>query len=80
YPNITTKNFNAYSATTHGLNGLEFITLCDPQTSGGLLISVAENSVDEYQNIIKQFNPFNVAAKPIGRMVRKGNKTIYVNN
>ncbi len=80
YPNITTKNFNAYSATTHGLNGLEFITLCDPQTSGGLLISVAENSVDEYQNIIKQFNPFNVAAKPIGRMVRKGNKSIYVNN
>lgn len=40
YPDITTKNLNAYNPTTEGLNGLEFLLLCDPQTAGGLLISV----------------------------------------
>lgn len=39
YPNITTGNYNFVKDRTDGLNGLEFLWLCDPQTSGGLLFS-----------------------------------------
>lgn len=39
YPNITTGNYNYIKDRTDGLDGLEFLWLCDPQTSGGLLFS-----------------------------------------
>ncbi len=39
YPNITTNNYNFIKDKTSGLNGLEFLWLCDPQTSGGLLFT-----------------------------------------
>ncbi len=39
YPNITTGNYNYIKDRSDGLDGLEFLWLCDPQTSGGLLFS-----------------------------------------
>lgn len=39
YPNITTNNYNFIKDMTKGLNGLEFLWLCDPQTSGGLMFT-----------------------------------------
>ncbi len=39
YPNITTNNYNFIKDRSTGLNGLEFLWLCDPQTSGGLLFT-----------------------------------------
>jgi selenide,water dikinase len=56
YPNITTNNYNYVKDHCDGLNGLEFLWLCDPQTSGGLLISSSEELVIE-------------ALFPIGRLV-----------
>jgi len=78
FPDITTKNYNAYKDDTDGLSGLEFIHLCDPQTSGGLLISVSEESIEEYNQIVKDFDIFDIATKPIGRMVVKNEKSIYL--
>ena len=43
YPNITTSNYNYVKDHCDGLNGLEFLWLCDPQTSGGLLVSSSED-------------------------------------
>lgn len=40
FPDNTTRNFKAQSPHIEGMNGLEFISFCDPQTSGGLLFSV----------------------------------------
>jgi len=42
YPNITTSNYNYVKEHCDGLNGLEFLWLCDPQTSGGLLVCSSE--------------------------------------
>lgn len=42
YPNITTNNYNYIKEMTDGLNGLEFLWLCDPQTSGGLMFTTSE--------------------------------------
>jgi selenide,water dikinase len=42
FPDNTYRNWNAYSPKVIGVKGMELVPLCDPQTSGGLLISVAE--------------------------------------
>ena len=78
YPDITTKNLNAYKSTTEGLNGLEFLLLCDPQTSGGLLISVNEKALPEFLETSKAFDKFNCLQAPIGRIIAKKEKFIYV--
>jgi selenide,water dikinase len=41
FPDNTYRNWNAYSPKVIGVKGMELVPLCDPQTSGGLLISVA---------------------------------------
>jgi selenide,water dikinase len=45
FPDNTYRNWNAYERKVQGIAGPEFIPLNDPQTSGGLLISVAEEDV-----------------------------------
>jgi selenide, water dikinase len=40
YPENTTRNFSAYSEMVSGMENLDFLLLCDPQTNGGLLFSV----------------------------------------
>ena len=39
YPNITTNNYNYVQGHTTGIDGIHMLWLCDPQTSGGLLVS-----------------------------------------
>jgi selenide,water dikinase len=40
FPDNTYRNWNTYSAKTEGINGMELVKFCDPQTNGGLLVSV----------------------------------------
>jgi selenide,water dikinase len=40
YPNLTTSNFQSVQSICRGLDGMEFLWLCDPQTNGGLLAAV----------------------------------------
>jgi selenide, water dikinase len=77
YPDATTNNYNAYKAETVGMDGLEFLWLCDPQTSGGLLVSVAPEAVDEYVQLIKNFDTFNCATEPIGK-ITNGNSIALI--
>ena len=79
YPDITTKNLNAYNPSTAGLNGLEFLLLCDPQTAGGLLIAVNEKALPEFLEISKAFDKFNCLQKPIGQIEAQAEKYIYIN-
>jgi selenide,water dikinase len=39
-PDQVYRNWNAYGSRVKGVEGPEFMYLCDPQTSGGLLVSV----------------------------------------
>lgn len=58
FPDNTTRNFNAQSAHIEGMTDLDFMLYCDPQTSGGLLISVDkqhEADMDDLLNSNKQF-------------------------
>jgi selenide,water dikinase len=58
FPDNTTRNYNDQSKHIGGMEDLDFIFYCDPQTSGGLLFSVDpghENEVDEFLNSKEQF-------------------------
>lgn len=56
YPNITTSNYNYIKDHCDGLEGLEFLWLCDPQTSGGLLISSSKELNNESLTLIGKVN------------------------
>jgi selenide, water dikinase len=82
-PDATFRNWNSYNSKVQfekGVNVMEaFNVLPDPQTNGGLLISVSENSVDQ---IILLFNENDLSefTEPIGRMIPKKEKMISVIN
>jgi len=58
YPDNTTKNYNAYSNFIEGFKDLDMLYYCDPQTSGGLLVSVNANFTNEFENLLKSENQF----------------------
>jgi len=73
FPDNTTRNFNAQAHRTAGMADLDFMIYCDPQTSGGLLISVDEHyevAMDEFLKKNAQF-----FAK-VGRMTERKEKEI----
>jgi selenide,water dikinase len=76
FPDATTRNWSSYSDKVKfekGVNVMEaFSLLPDPQTNGGLLISVKENAVDEVKNV------FGENVEPIGKMVAKNEKRVWV--
>lgn len=82
-PDATYRNWNSYSTQVSFEPGVDvmqaFNILPDPQTNGGLLVSVDAKSVDE---VIALFNANGLAGfiTPIGKMVAKGEKTIVVKN
>jgi selenide,water dikinase len=56
FPDNTTRNFNAYEKESKGMADLDFITYCDPQTSGGLLFTVNSANETEFENWLKDNN------------------------
>jgi selenide,water dikinase len=40
YPDNTMRNWKMYGEEVEGIEGISLLTLCDPQTNGGLLFSV----------------------------------------
>ncbi|MFM7619063.1 MAG: selenide, water dikinase SelD [Bacteroidota bacterium] len=52
FPDNTTKNFNFVKEDCTALSGEQMLTLCDPQTSGGLLFSYEKQSKNEIEKIL----------------------------
>lgn len=75
FPDNTTRNLNAYKNKVEGMDALKFIPLCDPQTNGGLLISVNHKYTNEFETLFKE-NGFNYWQ--IGIIIPKQNKNIII--
>ncbi len=74
-PGGTNRNFASYG---HGLSvdeGLKRSIVCDPQTSGGLLVAVSPDSQDEVRLVLQELG---LQADPIGKMVKPADKTVYI--
>jgi selenide,water dikinase len=80
-PDATSRNWNSYGKKLQIEKTVPmmdaFTLLPDPQTSGGLLIAVAENSIGEMQFFLQENNLENYI-KPIGRILEQKEKTILV--
>ncbi len=75
YPDMTMKNFSTYSSKTTTLSGEQLFTLCDPQTSGGLLICVNPNTEVELLQVAKAENQ---PLWKVGRMEERKEKIVSV--
>ena len=52
--------------------------LCDPQTSGGLLVAVSPDRVGEYVELMKKQNMETFTLKPLGIMVERREKFVEI--
>ena len=75
-PGGTHRNFASYGSKVSALSDFQKAILCDPQTSGGLLISVSADGRAEFEKTAREQDLGEL--KPIGSMVVKGAKMIVV--
>lgn len=78
FPDMTTKNFSAFSSKVNELSAKQLFITCDPQTSGGLLVAVNPNYKEDYLNILKDFNLSGIADVQIGTTLAPQNILIKV--
>lgn len=69
------RNWASYGHKIQLNDELHKTVLCDAQTSGGLLIAVANETVEEIQNILHENN---MSTIPLGYFTEKGEATITV--
>ncbi|WP_051260927.1 selenide, water dikinase SelD [Algoriphagus marincola] len=75
FPDNTYRNWNAYNTKTEGVKGMDLVKLCDPQTSGGLLIAVSPDNKTWFEDTLKQANQ---GAWQIGSFTGKKEFTVKV--
>jgi selenide,water dikinase len=76
-PDNSFRNWSGYDPKVSGITGDSLLTLCDPQTNGGLLVTVHSDSKKEFEALLiaeglKEF------AEPIGTMKAKGEKVVVI--
>ncbi len=76
YPDMSTKNFSFYSSRISTMNAKQLFTLCDPQTSGGLLVAVSSQSETEYLEHVHSFGLQGIADKCVGVITEKTTQVI----
>ncbi len=77
FPDNTYRNWNAFSPKTEGVNGMDLVKLCDPQTSGGLLIAVQVDSINSFEKTMKDVNQ---VVWKIGQFTENKEKIVTVLN
>jgi selenide, water dikinase len=75
FPGGINRNFNSYGHKVAQLSQEQKVVLCDPQTSGGLLIAVEAGNDLEFLNLLKN-NKFDL--KPIGKITEKRELSVYL--
>ena len=75
-PGGTKRNYASYGHKIDVKSEDQINILCDPQTSGGLLIAVDKFHVEEFIHFIKSNGTLNL--KPIGKVIDQDNKMIKI--
>ncbi|KAA5543978.1 selenide, water dikinase SelD [Adhaeribacter rhizoryzae] len=70
FPGGTTRNFDSYGHKITALTDYQKGVLCDPQTSGGLLVAVEPEGREE---VLQVFRNYNLNLKPFGKLQPRQN-------
>jgi selenide,water dikinase len=76
-PDNSFRNWSGYDPKVSGITGDSLLTLCDPQTNGGLLVTVKPESRIEFESLLNA-EGLNEFARPIGTMKEKAEKVINI--
>lgn len=76
YADNTMRNWKAFNERVEGVNGESLLTLCDPQTNGGLLIAIDPEGIEEVVQCLTANGQFHAC---IGEIVKREQKEIIVN-
>lgn len=74
-PGGTLRNFDSYGESVSPLDEATRLLLCDPQTSGGLLVAVAPSEAPAF---LATASELGMALQPIGEMVARGTHVVEV--
>ncbi len=75
FPGGTTRNFKSYGHQVNALDDIQKAVLCDPQTSGGLLVAVDPGGRDAFKRICKEYD---LELEPFGILLPSGDKRVTV--
>jgi selenide,water dikinase len=67
-PGGAQRNFDSYGHHLSDMTDTQKKILCDPQTSGGLLVAIEKNHTDDFIEITKRFD---LDLKPLGQLIKK---------
>lgn len=67
-PGGTLRNFDSYGHGVGAISELQKHFLCDPQTSGGLLVAVAPEGVERFLSMASDIG---LSLSPIGQMMAR---------
>lgn len=68
YPDNTMRNWQSFEGKVTGIGSESLLTLCDPQTSGGLLVCVDEKYAKEFE---RNTNKLGLSLQPFGKLLDK---------
>lgn len=69
-PDNTYRNWNSYKDKIKNIGAESFFTLCDPQTNGGLLVTVSPDRREEFERILSDSGLLQFA-KPVGSIIAR---------
>lgn len=76
-PDNSFRNWSSYDPKVSGITGDSLLTLCDPQTNGGLLVTIHPNHKNEFEDLLR-IEGMQTFAQPIGKIVAKQDKVILI--
>ncbi|MCK3657347.1 selenide,water dikinase SelD [Pasteurellaceae bacterium Pebbles2] len=74
-PGGTTRNFDSYGHKVSSLNVVQKAILCDPQTSGGLLVAIMPEARAQAQEVAEKAG---VSLMPIGKLRAKNTESAVI--
>ena len=74
-PGGTQRNWDSYGSKINPLGDVKRAILADPQTSGGLLVSIDADSSSQFEGFVKSKG---LTLKPFGKLVKKLDKAVSV--
>ena len=76
-PGGTIRNYDSYGGSISKLSSFEKAIVCDPQTSGGLLVTVSKKALPEFDKLLVAKN---MNLNPIGKIIKpsQSSETIFL--